>query len=194
MEKRYKIIAIIGQSGCGKDTVLNETVTRHPDVCSRIINCTTRPMRDYEKDGVDYHFMPVSGFTREVLNGNMLEATEYNDWFYGTNINALTPNKINIGIFSPAAVEALLQDPRLDVDVVRVVTANKTRLKRALNREDVPDCTEICRRYLADEKDFADLDFDYWIVENYEGTRLECLDLFYCSNSLDFLGDILNDL
>lgn len=194
MEKRYKIIAIIGQSGCGKDTVLNETVTRHPDVCSRIINCTTRPMRDYEKDGVDYHFMPVSGFTREVLNGNMLEATEYNDWFYGTDINALTPNKINIGIFSPAAVEALLQDSRLDVDVVRVVTANKTRLKRALNREDVPDCAEICRRYLADEKDFADLDFDYWIVENYEGTRLECLDLFYCSNSLDFLGDILNDL
>lgn len=194
MEKRYKIIAIIGQSGCGKDTVLNETITRHPDVCSRIINCTTRPMRDYEKDGVDYHFMPVSGFTREVLNGNMLEATEYNDWFYGTDINALTPNKINIGIFSPAAVEALLQDSRLDVDVVRVVTANKTRLKRALNREDVPDCAEICRRYLADEKDFADLDFDYWIVENYEGTRLECLDLFYCSNSLDFLGDILNDL
>lgn len=194
MEKKYKIIAIIGQSGCGKDTVLNETVARHPDVCSRIINCTTRPMRDYEKDGVDYHFMPVSGFTREVLNGNMLEATEYNDWFYGTDINALTPNKINIGIFSPAAVEALLQDNRLDVDVVRVVTANKTRLQRALNREDVPDCTEICRRYLADEKDFADLDFDYWIVENYEGTRLECLDLFYCSNSLDFLGDILNDL
>ena len=147
-----------------------------------------------EKDGVDYHFMPVSGFTREVLNGNMLEATEYNDWFYGTDINALTPNKINIGIFSPAAVEALLQDSRLDVDVVRVVTANKTRLKRALNREDVPDCAEICRRYLADEKDFADLDFDYWIVENYEGTRLECLDLFYCSNSLDFLSNILNDL
>ena len=194
MEKRYKIIAIIGQSGCGKDTVLNETVMRHPDVCARIINCTTRPMRDYEEDGVDYHFMPVSGFTREVLNGNMLEATEYNDWFYRTNINALTPNKINIGIFSPAAVEALLQDPRLDVDVVRVVTANKTRLQRSLNREDVPDCTEICRRYLADEKDFADLDFDYWVIENYEGTRLECLDLFYCSNSLDILDDILKDL
>lgn len=194
MERRYKIIAIIGQSGCGKDTVLNETVTRHPDVCSRIINCTTRPKREYEKDGVDYHFMPVSGFAREVLNGNMLEATEYNEWFYGTNINALTPNKINIGIFSPAAVEALLQDPRLDVDVVRVVTANKTRLQRTLNREDVPNCAEICRRYLADEKDFADLDFDYWIVENYEGTRLECLDLFYCSNSLDFLDDILKDL
>ena len=194
MEKRYKIIDIIGQSGCGKDTVLNETVTRHPDICARIINCTTRPMRDYEEDGVDYHFIPVSGFTREVLNGNMLEATEYNDWFYGTNINALTPNKINIGIFSPAAVEALLQDPRLDVDVVRVVTANKTRLQRSLNREDVPDCTEICRRYLADEKDFADLDFDYWVIENYEGTRLECLDLFYCSNSLDILDDILKDL
>ena len=181
MERKYKIIAIIGQSGCGKDTVLNETIMRHPEVCSRIVNCTTRPMRDY-------------GFTREVLNGNMLEATEYNDWFYGTNINALTPNKINIGVFSPAAVEALLQDPRLDVDVVRVVTANKTRLQRSLNREDTPDCTEICRRYLADEKDFADLDFDYWIMENYEGTRLECLDLFYCSNSLDFLDDILKDL
>ena len=188
MENKFKIIALIGESGAGKDTVLHETLTRHPDICHAIVSCTTRAPRDYETPGVDYHYLTLEEFTIKVLNGDMLEAVEFNNWFYGTAIDALRADKINIGVFNPAGVEALLQDPRLEVDVVRVMCDDKTRLQRALDREEVPDCSEICRRFMADQKDFSALNFDYWIVENYKYTRLECLDLFYESNTL---SDIL---
>jgi hypothetical protein len=32
---------------------------------------------------------------------------------------------------------------------------------RSLKREIYPNCTEICRRFLADQKDFQGIDFEY---------------------------------
>ena len=33
-------------------------------------------------------------------------------------------------------------------------------------REEDPDCSEICRRFLADEKDFNELEFPYYQYNN----------------------------
>lgn len=52
-----------------------------------------------------------------------------------------------------------MEDPRLEVEIIYVQTTPKERLLRTLNREDFPDCHEICRRFLADEKDFDDINF-----------------------------------
>ena len=162
MERQYKyqVIALIGKSAAGKDTIQKETVRLHPNFFHPIVSCTTRPQRDYERDGVDYHFISVEDFTLKVLNYEMLEATEFNDWFYGTPIDSLRDDRINIGVFNPAGVEALLQDPRVEVSVIEVWASDKARLLRSLKREENPNCAEICRRYFADENDFSDLDFE----------------------------------
>ena len=184
METKYQIVALIGKSGAGKDTIQKVTCQAHPLMFNPIVSCTTRPPRHGEIEGVDYHFITINEFTRKVLNGEMLEATEFRDWFYGTTINSLAPDKINIGVFNPAGVEALLDDPRLHVVVFEVVASDKDRLLRCLNREANPDCAEICRRFCTDEKDFANLDFDRTIIENYESN--ECLDLLADCQSLGF--------
>ena len=128
-------------------------------------------MREKEMQGVDYHFISLEDFTRGVLNGNMLEATEFRGWFYGTPESSLAKDKINIGVFNPAGVEALLEDPRLDVFVIEVLAHDKTRLMRCLNRENKPDCAEICRRFLTDEKDFMVLSEweEFAVVGNEDG-------------------------
>ena len=184
MENKYQVVALIGKSGAGKDTVQRVTCQNHPLMFNPIVSCTTRPARQGEVDGVDYHFITINEFTRKVLNGDMLEATEFRDWFYGTTLNALQHDKINIGVFNPAGVEALLADPRLHVEVFEVVASDKDRLLRCLNRETNPDCEEICRRFFTDTDDFADLDFDRHYVENYSGN--ECLDLLAECQSLGF--------
>lgn len=185
-------MALIGKAGAGKDAMQQTTCKLHSDKFHRIVACTTRPPRNGEVEGEAYHFIDIADFTRKVLNGEMLEATEFRDWFYGTPITSLVPNKINLGVFNPAGVEALLSDSRIETTVVFIDARDRTRLMRYLTREKAPDCAEICRRYFADEKDFAALDFDYYTINNEENGPL---DLLHPYHSLDFeVGAILSKL
>ena len=174
MDNKYQVVALIGKAGAGKDSIQKATCELHPLMFHPIVSCTTRPARENEIEGVDYRFISINEFTRKVLNGDMLEATEFRDWFYGTTLDSLAPDKINIGVFNPAGAEALLEDSRLDVVVIEVTAPDKQRLMRYLNREECPDCAEMCRRYFADEKDFADLDF---VPMHYNNSDGACLDL-----------------
>ena len=175
MENKYQVVALIGKAGAGKDSIQKATCELHPLMFHPIVSCTTRPAREEEVDGKDYHFISITDFTRKVLNGDMLEATEFRDWFYGTTLDALVKDKINIGVFNPAGVEALLEDPRLDVQVCEVEALDKERLMRYLEREENPDCAELCRRYFADEADFAELDFERFSIRNHNGNNLDLL-------------------
>ena len=56
--KRYKMIALIGQAGAGKDSIMREVVKRCPGL-HEIVSCTTRPMREGEKHGVNYFYYSV---------------------------------------------------------------------------------------------------------------------------------------
>lgn len=159
-KKKYKLIAFMGKSGAGKDTVQNAFCSRFPKVHKKI-STTTRPPRDYEKEGVDYFFVSGEEFANKVLNFEMVEACDFRDWFYGTELKALDENKINVGVFTPDGIRALKEDGRIELLIVYVIAPHKTRLIRSLERESEPDIDEIFRRYKADEIDFSDLDFDF---------------------------------
>ena len=152
---KYKVIAICGKSASGKDTLLRTIMTDYPWL-HRIINCTTRPPRENERDNIDYHFLSLDEFVKKSLVMNkMIEVTQFREWLYGTSIEDLVENEINIGVFSPAGINALIHREDIDLYVVQVEASAKVRLLRSLTREDDPDVDEIVRRYLADNKDFA---------------------------------------
>lgn len=152
---KYKVIAICGKSASGKDTLLRNIMTNYPWL-HRIINCTTRPPRENERDNIDYHFLSLDEFVKQSLVMNkMIEVTQFREWLYGTSIEDLVENEINIGVFSPAGINALIHHEDIDLYVVQVEASAKVRLLRSLTREDDPDVDEIVRRYLADNKDFA---------------------------------------
>lgn len=188
-KKKIKIIALFGESGSGKDSVLRDLCKYWPEVLYRIINCTTRPIRDNEQKDVSYHFLTNEKFAEKVLNGEMIEATEFNNWFYGTSINDLNEEKINVGVFNLDGLEAILQDPRLLVKPVYIKTSPKERLIRAIKRENEPNCHEICRRFLADEKDFGeleDIEFSYNIFDNNQTREVDMV------RYIESLGEIVD--
>ena len=81
-----RIVALFGPSGCGKDTIKKSILDNNPQ-WNNIIPCTTRPKREGEQADISYHFLTEEQFAQEVLNGNMMEATSFNDWFYGTQMS-----------------------------------------------------------------------------------------------------------
>ena len=155
---KYKIIALCGKAGSGKDTVLRHIVSTAPERFNEIISCTTRPMREGEVEGVNYFFLTDEEFQRMESRGEMLETTEFNGWRYGTGLFTLEKEKINVGVFNPAGLRELRSNDAIDLDIFYIKAPDKTRLLRQLNREKNPDCQEICRRYFTDKDDFCNLE------------------------------------
>lgn len=170
----FKVIALMGKAGSGKDALLHELIRQRPDA-NEMISCTTRPIREGEAHGVNYFYMTPEEFGARVLNGEMLECTEFNNWFYGTSYEALRSNCINIGVFNPAGVDSLLAYPDIEVQVFYVTASDKTRLLRQLNREDDPDVQEIIRRFHADMIDFEDLSDIPYIEINNDGNLADAV-------------------
>lgn len=154
------IVAFIGKAGAGKDTIATELHNLNPS-WNMIVSCTTRPRREGEVDGVNYHYLTNEEFAQKVLNGDMLEATYFNNWHYGTMASSLHEG-VNLGVFNPEGYDCLQEILPNDIEVIGfyVTAENKTRLLRQLNREEDPDVYEIIRRFSADEEDFYDIDND----------------------------------
>lgn len=169
----FKIIALIGEAGSGKDTLMQRILTEYPLVFNEIISCTTRPMREGEAEGVNYFYLTPEEFAGKVLHNEMLEATSFNDWFYGTSYDALRSDCPNIGVFNPDGIRAMMGMPGIDVIIFKVTCNDKIRLLRQLNREEKPDVDEIIRRYKTDKEDFFDLEFNYTEIKNNNAEDLE---------------------
>lgn len=184
---KYRIVAFIGESASGKDSFIKSLCSKYPKL-NKIVSSTTRPKREKEREGVDYFYITEQEFTDRVLDFTMLEATIFNDWFYGTELRALKYESLNLGAYNPDGVRALKENPNIDVLVFYVKTSDKTRLIRALNREKNPDVSEIVRRYKADKIDFSNIDFDYITLEN-EDEQSNIL----CEKNLDIIAKAIFD-
>lgn len=169
----YNIIALMGEAGSGKDRTMQAVLAADPTL-HEIISCTTRPMRQGEAEGVNYFYYTPEQFGQKVLDGEMLECTVFNDWFYGTSYDSVrSDGVINIGVFNPTGVESLLARPDCNVLIFWISTSDKIRLLRQLNREKDPDVREIIRRFQADYDDFDNIDFDMTILINNNLADLE---------------------
>ena len=168
----YNVIALMGEAGSGKDRTMQAVLAADPTL-HEIISCTTRPMRQGEAHGVNYFYYTPEQFGQKVLDGEMLECTVFNDWFYGTSYDSLRSDCPNIGVFNPDGIRAMSGMPDIDVTVYKVCCSDKTRLLRQLNRETNPDVDEIVRRYKTDKEDFFDLEFRYVEVENEDKEDLD---------------------
>lgn len=161
----YKIIALIGEAGSGKDTMMKKILEKN-DSLHEIVSCTTRPKREGEVEGKNYFFLNAEQFASKILRGEMLEATVFNNWCYGTSYDSLDINKTNIGVFNPSGIELLLNRKDVDVTIFYIMASKKTRLLRQLNREESPNVDEIIRRYSTDEEDFKNLPFTFIVIKN----------------------------
>lgn len=146
-----KVIAIVGKSGAGKDMIM-EWIFDNFEEFNKIIHATTRPPRANEIDHIHYDFMSEKEFKQYKEKSQFISTQEFRGWFYGVRKDSFVTDKINIGVFNLADVQALLKMPEFDVYVLHIKANDNIRLIRQLDRGN--DVKEVIRRYEADEKDF----------------------------------------
>lgn len=160
---KYDIIAIIGKSASGKDSIIKEIAKQCNKEVALIQQTTTRPRRENEDENA-YHFVSLEEFQS---NEDIIAKTQFREWFYGTDLKDLAIDKWNIGVFTPSSIGQLQNDERINNLIIFYIQADdRVRLERSLAREPQGDVIEMCRRMLADDKDFKEITFDYYPILN----------------------------
>ncbi|XP_042899974.1 disks large homolog 1 isoform X3 [Parasteatoda tepidariorum] len=70
-----------------KDRINDDLISEYPEKFGSCVPHTTRPKRDYEVDGRDYHFVASrEQMERDIQNHMFIEAGQYNENLYGTSV------------------------------------------------------------------------------------------------------------
>ena len=161
------IYALIGRSGSGKSTLQN-MISEHLNI-PKVILTTTRPMRQGERQDIDYHFISQEEFELRLEQNRFVETTAYNSWYYGTDIQNIPNNNNCIVVANPLGYYQMLNKLKENnVTGIVIHSDDKMRMLNALNREKHPDVRELCRRFLSDENTYSEIEHDHkvWHVEN----------------------------
>ena len=181
-----KIVCLMGKSSSGKDTVYKRLLQNKENQLKKIVLYTTRPIRDGEKDGVQYHFVDENTYLSFVNEGKIIEERKYDTchgvWRYFTVNDGqfdLTSDEKYILIGTIEAYNSLKAYFGDDaVSPVLITVDDGVRLKRALEREmkqDNPKYEEMCRRFLADAEDFSEEKLrEAGIERSFNNSDLEC--------------------
>ena len=159
-----KIFYLMGKSASGKDTIYKKIKEQMPEL-KTIVIYTTRPIREGEKEGIEYHFVDDDKLQEFQNAGKVIELREYNTvhgiWKYFTVNDGqfdAEDNYIAIGTLeSYKGMREHLGQEKLVPIYIEV--DDGVRLERALHRErkqTEPKYEEMCRRFLADAADFSE--------------------------------------
>uniref|UniRef100_A0A8C7XWI2 Discs, large homolog 4a (Drosophila) n=1 Tax=Oryzias sinensis TaxID=183150 RepID=A0A8C7XWI2_9TELE len=73
-----------------KDRINDDLLSEFPDKFGSCVPHTTRPKRDYEVDGRDYHFVSSrEQMEKDIQSHRFIEAGQYNSHLYGTSVQSV---------------------------------------------------------------------------------------------------------
>jgi guanylate kinase len=176
-----RVIVIGGPTGSGESTITNALVAQFPNF-TRLVTATTRPMREGEVDGVDYHFFSKEQFLREIESGNILEHTYISnrDIYYGSYKPDLE-KKLSDGkvvIVNPDIIGAKFYKQNFGALTIFIepqsIETLATRLKKRnpdMSEMELGQRLENARQELEQEKPFYDV-----IIRNEDGKLSEAIE------------------
>ncbi len=166
-----KIFVVMGKTSSGKDTVykrvLDSLEAKAGEAAPKtVVIYTTRPMRPGEQNGVEYFFATEEELQKLREDGKVIEErcfhTVHGPWYYFTvNDGQIDLEHHSYLMINTLAGFEMIRDyyNKEQVIPVYIEADAKDRLIRYINRESLqknPNYKEVCRRFLADEEDFAE--------------------------------------
>jgi guanylate kinase len=156
-----------GPSGAGKDAVLDE-LARRGHRFHRVVTCTTRPPRDTEHDGVDYHFVTDAEFDDLIASGGLLEhAVVYGHRSGVPRQQVVDKLREGLDVYVRTDVQGAASIKALAPEALTVFIAPSSleELEERLRARDSDDEERIQRRLRTARDEMARLsEFEYVIV------------------------------
>ena len=191
-----KIFCLMGTSSSGKDTIFKKIRDDKELNLKPIVSYTTRPKRTNETNGVEYFFINEKELNKFEKEDKVIEKRVYHtvhgDWYYCTiNDEQIDLESNNYLLITTLESYKSLKDYFGEDKVypLYIHVEDGIRLQRALDREknqENPNFDELCRRFLADNRDFSKENLSALeINEFYTNKELE-----ECINNIK--KDILN--
>ena len=187
-----KLFYLMGKSASGKDSIFRELMQEKSIVLKHVVMYTTRPIRDGEVDGVDYHFVTDQKAQKLWEEGKVIELRRYQTVHGIWNYFTVDDGQIDLERQSYCMIGTLESYRKIReyfgadrVVPLYVTVPDGIRLQRALCREmrqPEPKYAEMCRRFLADEEDFKEDNLrECQISEHYENIVMaECVERIVC--------------
>lgn len=160
-----KIYYMMGKSSSGKDTLYKEVLKNLPEL-KTVVLYTTRPIREGERNGVEYFFVSDEELAQYSKEGKIIEQRTYNTvygkWKYAT----IDDGQVDLERFDYLVMGTLESYQNMksyygegSIEPIYIEVEDGERLTRAIRREqqqEIPKYEEMCRRFLADQKDFSE--------------------------------------
>lgn len=171
------MIVLVGESASGKSSIERFLVNNYE--YKKVVSYTTRPPRNEEIDGVDYHFIDTEKFLKLKSEGFFAETAMYREWHYGTAKEDCTDDRI--AVLTPHGLRQIKKINGINVTSFYINVPRRDRLIKILQRGD--NIEEAYRRSLSDVGQFDGIEdeVDYMIHNNgYKKSVAEMAQEVHC--------------
>lgn len=167
---RGQILLLSGPSGSGKSTVLSRLFAEFSNVYFSI-SSTTRSPRAGEKDGINYHFISLEEFEKDIKDGLFLEWASVHGNYYGTSLKpvleALNDDKIVVFDIDVQGYFLAQKKYAKQITSVFLTTKNATQLENRLKNRASETQDSIKERLKNASKEMEYIDkYDYIIIND----------------------------
>ena len=177
--RRGLMLVLSSPSGAGKTTIARR-LREEDNSIEMSISHTTRPRRNGEKNGKDYHFVDRESFTRMRDQGEFLEWAVVFDNFYGTTRkpveDALAAGRDVLFDVDWQGAAALRDQAKNDVVTVFILPPTATDLEQRLNERSQDSPEIVRRRMLGASNEIQHWDeYDYVVINHDIGCSVEAV-------------------
>ena len=191
------ILVLSGPSGAGKSTLLKEVINDIGE-CYFSISTTTRPIREGERDGIDYYFVKEDEFKKDIEADMFLEHAYVHGNYYGTSMKpvkkALKAGKLvifDIDVQGNAVVTNRLGDITTSV-FISPPTLSELKYRLEARKTDTQDVIDG-RVHMAKREIQRISEYDYLIVNDELKTAADTLKTIAKAARLKIPGDEINE-
>jgi len=153
-----KRIIIVGPAAAGKDH-LKKRLGEKGYLLD--VSYTSRPPREGEVDGVDYHFLSIKDFQEKIMRKQFYEYVEHGEDYYGTGMWEWV--NCEVFIMESEGVEQISPEERKDCLVLYLNPSKDDRFERLWENGRNWSYEKISNRFEVDDikfKDFKDYDIE----------------------------------